>query len=223
MHIHLHPKKVARVGLHRAVLLVLGAVAAGAGTDALCGGRCTGLCADPAGGLAGRRGRGPHAAYAWRWCWWNCCSSWLLLGVPAADRAHPGQRAAPACASRCRCCWSGVNGTLKPLLAQWSASICRLDVASIKAFVLKYLNANFEDALRSVLASRQARRQRGLCPDGQCRADSCGAVLPVDGLGPFCGAGSRRADPPRLRGSVRQLYAARPTRCWVSTCAASCW
>ena len=45
-----------------------------------------------------------------------------------------------------------LNGALKPLLAQWGVPFS-LDVANIKAFVLKYLNANFEDAFGSLLAS----------------------------------------------------------------------
>ena len=45
-----------------------------------------------------------------------------------------------------------LNNTLKPLLAQWGIKL-NLDVVSIKGFVMKYLNANFEDAFGSVLAS----------------------------------------------------------------------
>ncbi|WP_138514969.1 AI-2E family transporter [Rhodoferax bucti] len=45
-----------------------------------------------------------------------------------------------------------LNDTLKPLLAQWGIKL-NLDVVSIKGFVMKYLNANVEDALGSVLAS----------------------------------------------------------------------
>lgn len=45
-----------------------------------------------------------------------------------------------------------VNTTVKPWLAQWGIRVS-LDVASIKGFVMKYLNANVEDALGSVLAS----------------------------------------------------------------------
>ncbi|APW43377.1 AI-2E family transporter [Rhodoferax saidenbachensis] len=45
-----------------------------------------------------------------------------------------------------------INGTLKPWLAQWGIHIS-LDVTSIKGFVMKYLNANVEDAVGSVLAS----------------------------------------------------------------------
>lgn len=45
-----------------------------------------------------------------------------------------------------------LNDTLKPLLAQWGIKL-NLDVVSIKSFVMKYLNANVEDAFGSVLAS----------------------------------------------------------------------
>ena len=45
-----------------------------------------------------------------------------------------------------------LNETLKPLFAQFGLKLS-LDVSNIKAFVLKYLNANVEDALGSVLTS----------------------------------------------------------------------
>jgi predicted PurR-regulated permease PerM len=45
-----------------------------------------------------------------------------------------------------------LNAALKPFLAQWGIKL-NLDVASIKGFVMKYLDANFEDAFGSVLAS----------------------------------------------------------------------
>jgi predicted PurR-regulated permease PerM len=44
------------------------------------------------------------------------------------------------------------NMLLKPLLERFGVSVS-LDVANIKAFVLKYLNANFEDAFGSMMAS----------------------------------------------------------------------
>lgn len=44
------------------------------------------------------------------------------------------------------------NATVRPYLAQWGISLS-LDVASIKGFVMKYLNANVEDAFGSVVAS----------------------------------------------------------------------
>ena len=46
----------------------------------------------------------------------------------------------------------GLNGSLKPFLAQFGLKFS-LDVNSIKAFVLKYLSANFEDAFGSVISS----------------------------------------------------------------------
>jgi predicted PurR-regulated permease PerM len=45
-----------------------------------------------------------------------------------------------------------LNDTLKPLLAQFGVK-AMLDVASIKAFVLKYLSANVEDVMGSIMAS----------------------------------------------------------------------
>jgi len=45
-----------------------------------------------------------------------------------------------------------LNEALKPLLAQFGLKVS-LDVDNIKAFVLKYLNANFEDAFGSLMAS----------------------------------------------------------------------
>ncbi len=44
------------------------------------------------------------------------------------------------------------NGVLKPLLERVGITLS-LDVANIKAFVVKYLNANFEDAFGSMMAS----------------------------------------------------------------------
>ncbi len=44
------------------------------------------------------------------------------------------------------------NGAIKPLLERFGISLS-LDVANIKAFVLKYLNANFEDAFAQMMAS----------------------------------------------------------------------
>lgn len=46
----------------------------------------------------------------------------------------------------------GLNASLKPFLAQFGLKFS-LDVNSIKAFVLKYLSANFEDAFGSVISS----------------------------------------------------------------------
>ena len=45
-----------------------------------------------------------------------------------------------------------LNGALKPFLAQFGIHLS-LDLVDIKAYVLKYLNANYEDALGSLLSS----------------------------------------------------------------------
>ena len=45
-----------------------------------------------------------------------------------------------------------LNSTLSPWLAQYGINIA-LDIGSLKALVLKYLNANYEDALGSLLSS----------------------------------------------------------------------
>ena len=46
----------------------------------------------------------------------------------------------------------GMNASLQPFLAQFGVTLS-LDVASVKAFVLKYLSANVEDTLASVMTS----------------------------------------------------------------------
>ena len=72
----------------------------------------------------------------------------LLMIVPILVKELPlMQQQLPALLER-------VNTSLKPQLAQWGIHFS-LDAASIKAFALKYLNANFEDAFGSVLASLQ--------------------------------------------------------------------
>jgi predicted PurR-regulated permease PerM len=45
-----------------------------------------------------------------------------------------------------------LDAAIKPLMAQWGVHV-NLDMANIKAFVTKYLNANFEDAFGSLLTS----------------------------------------------------------------------
>ncbi|HQR98872.1 MULTISPECIES: AI-2E family transporter [unclassified Polaromonas] len=70
----------------------------------------------------------------------------LLLVVPIFAKELPLLREQlPLLADR-------VNNALGPWLAQFGITVA-LDVASIKAFVVKYLSANFEDAFGSVLSS----------------------------------------------------------------------
>jgi predicted PurR-regulated permease PerM len=70
----------------------------------------------------------------------------LLLMVPIMTRELPLLREQiPVLAAR-------LNQTVAPWLAQQGIHVA-LDVASIKAFVLKYLNANFDDWLAAALSS----------------------------------------------------------------------
>ena len=72
--------------------------------------------------------------------------SLLLLMVPIMAKEIPLMREQlPLLADK-------FNGWLSPLLAKYGFNV-KLDVESIKAFVLKYLNANFEDLFGSVLSS----------------------------------------------------------------------
>ena len=72
--------------------------------------------------------------------------SMLLLVVPIFAKELPLLREqVPVLADR-------LNNSLGPWLAQFGIEVS-LDVESIKAFVVKYLNANFEDAFGSVLSS----------------------------------------------------------------------
>ncbi len=70
----------------------------------------------------------------------------LLLIVPIMVKELPMMREQiPVLADR-------LNTSLSPWLAQFGINVA-LDVPSIKAFALKYLNANYEDALGSLMSS----------------------------------------------------------------------
>ena len=70
----------------------------------------------------------------------------VLLLVPVIAKELPLLREQiPLLADR-------LNGALSPWLAQYGIQVA-LDSASIKAFVLKYLNANLEDGLAAALSS----------------------------------------------------------------------
>ena len=72
--------------------------------------------------------------------------SLLLLIVPILVKEMPLLR------EQVPVLFDRLNETMKPLLAQFGIKFS-LDVGSIKAFVLKYLNANVEDAFGSVMSS----------------------------------------------------------------------
>ena len=70
----------------------------------------------------------------------------LLLMVPILAKELPLLR------DQVPALFDMLNTTLKPWLAQFGIKFS-MDVASIKAFVLKYLNANFEDAFAQLVSS----------------------------------------------------------------------
>jgi len=72
--------------------------------------------------------------------------SLLLLIVPILAKEMPLMR------EQVPVLLDSLNNSAKPFLAQFGIKLS-LDVGNIKAFVLKYLNANFEDAFASVLSS----------------------------------------------------------------------
>lgn len=72
--------------------------------------------------------------------------SLLLLIVPILTKELPQMR------EQLPVLLDKLDGWLRPLLAQFGVTLA-LDVASLKAFVLKYLNANVEDSIGSLLSS----------------------------------------------------------------------
>jgi predicted PurR-regulated permease PerM len=70
----------------------------------------------------------------------------LLLIVPILAKELPLMR------EQMPVLLDSINASLKPWLAQWGVHVT-LDVASLKGFLTKYLNANVEDLAGSVLAS----------------------------------------------------------------------
>lgn len=72
----------------------------------------------------------------------------LLLVVPILAKEMPLMR------DQLPGLLDAANETLKPWLAQFGVHV-KLDANSIRSFVLKYLNANFEDVFSSLLASLQ--------------------------------------------------------------------
>ena len=75
-----------------------------------------------------------------------CVLGVLLLVVPILSKELPLMR------EQLPVLLEALDAWARPYLAQWGVK-SGLDVASVKAFVLKYLNANMEDLAASVLAS----------------------------------------------------------------------
>jgi hypothetical protein len=99
----------------------------------------------------------------------------LLLIVPILSKELPLLKAQiPLLAEK-------LNHSVSPWLAQHGIQVA-LDVASIKAFVVKYLDANLEEWMATALSLGAHRRQLRAGDRRQCRAGAGGAVLPADGL-----------------------------------------
>ena len=93
-----------------------------------------------------------------------------------------------------------VNTALQPLLRKLGVKLS-LDLPSIKAFVMTYLNANFEDTLGSVLASVKL-----------------GGSAAGSALSATCVNSSRRA-----YARAATVFYTSQTRCWANTCAGNWW
>ena len=97
-----------------------------------------------------------------------------------------------------------------------------LDPASLRAFVLKYLDANWDEALAAALVSARI--------GGSIAVTVVGYVILVPVVlfyllidWPLYVQRAIALVPPRLRATRRRLRRAIATPCSASTCAASCW
>ena len=109
----------------------------------------------------------------------------LLLIVPILSKELPLLREQiPLLADQ-------LNRSVAPWLAQFGIHVS-LDIASIKAFVLKYLDANLEDWPRHGAELGAHRRQHPAGGDRQRGAGAGGAVLPADATGRSWSSARRR-------------------------------
>ncbi len=93
-----------------------------------------------------------------------------------------------------------LNGVVKPLLERFGVSLS-LDVANIKAFVLKYLNANFEDAFGAMMASLKLGGSVAFAIIGNAMLIPVALFYLLMDWDRFVGSAMRLV-PPRLRASV---------------------
>jgi predicted PurR-regulated permease PerM len=131
----------------------------------------------------------------------------LLLVVPVVAKEMPLLRQQlPLLLER-------LDGTLAPWLAQFGINVS-LDVASLKAQMQEYLNANWSDAFPSLLSSLKLGGSVALALIGNA------VLIPVALF-------YLLLDWKPLVARVRELVPIPSppirTRCWGSTCAASCW
>jgi hypothetical protein len=146
-----------------------GAVAAGAGADALCGGGGAGLCAHAAGQLARPQpGRGAlprvvavlvvELLFIVDGCW-----GVLLLIVPILAKEMPLLR------EQVPVLFDKLNTWLQPLLAQLGIKLS-LDVAKHQGLCAQVPERQFRRCFGLAAVLAQARRQRGA---GRCWAMRC--------------------------------------------------
>ena len=194
------------------------AVAAGAGAHALHRRRGAGLCAAPRRGAARGAAR---AAHCWPCCWsrWLSSSSLLavlLLIVPIISKELPLLREQiPLLADK-------LNRSLVALAGAVRHQRGAGHPPSIKAFVLKYLDANLEDGLATALSSARIGGSIVLAIVGNAGAGAGGAVLPAASTG-RTSSRARASWCRRACCAGRQASSTNATPCWASTCAASCW
>ena len=116
--------------------------------------------------------------------------------------------------------FDGLNASLKPLLARFDVNLS-LDVANIKAFVLKYLNANFEDAFGSMMTSLKLGGSVAFAIIGNAVLIPVALFYLLMDWDRFVSAVSNWCR--RACAAPSTALPVRPTRCWASTCVASCW
>ncbi len=142
-------------------------------------------------------------------------ASLVLLVVPILSKELPLLRdQLPLLVER-------INRVISPWLTQMGIDFV-LDTASIRAYILKYLDANWDESFAAALMSVRIGGSILLTVVGYVGARAGGAVLPARRLAALHGA----ADQPRAAAAARQgrrVHRRMRQPCSASTCAASCW
>ena len=184
-----------------------GAVVAWARADAVCRRRRAGVCAHAAGGSA-RRGRPRMGAAGDRGDRRRTAADPGTARADAAGRADFGQgstadaRATAAAVRQAR-------RHAAPWLAQFGIKVS-LDLASLKVRGLRYLNANYEDALGSLLSSLKLGGSVALTVVGNAVLIPVALVLPAAGLEAFRGTRSGTGAPAHAAGGRLFCRGGRP-------------
>ena len=114
-----------------------------------------------------------------------------------------------------------INRAVTPWLAQMGVHVS-LDPANLRTFLLKYLDANWDEGLAAALASARI--------GGSIVVTVVGYVILIPVVlfyllidWPLYVQRAIALVPPRLRAERRLVHATTATPCSASTCAASCW